>query len=338
VSDQRYTLAEWEAIVHGPLRDTSYREITGIGPLIVEWLAYKELQDRSERTIDQYERCLARLALRYPHKAASEITATDVNAFLAKIPPASRRKVRAALAGFFQWCVIFEEETGVARNPMLRVPQFAKPARDIYELFDEAERNDLESLPDINDSALMILLFGSAIRDGEARAAQVKHLREDDTRHVLKVEGKGRKKRLIPLRPRVVGAVQQLVLEEGLDPDDYLWWTQRKGQARSRSRPISYASFMRWWCRCLVAAGIVEEPNVPRRPDWLAWEKAVRASRGYRNPHITRHTYATEYLRRGGAIEKLSRILGHSSVEITDQAYGHLVTEDLAADAERVWG
>lgn len=330
------TAAEWSDMLTAPLRDERYRQ-TALGPYIVEWLTYKRLQDRSERTVDQYERCLARLAVIYPQKAPAEITTADLNAMLAGIPPASRRKVRAALAGFFQWAHIFDEDTGVTRNPMLKVPVFAKPSKEVYELFAEAERNMLESLPDDNDSALMLLLFGAALRDGEARLAQAHHLRKDGHRHVLYVEGKGRKRRLVPIRPHVAGAIEHLIVTEGLDADDHLWWSRRKGQGRNRSKPISYASFMRWWCRCLVEAGVVPEPGIPRNPDWLAWEKAVRASRGYRNPHITRHTYATEYLRRGGAIEKLSRILGHSSVEITDQAYGHLVTEDLAADVERVW-
>ena len=57
----------------------------------------------------------------------------------------------------------------------------------------------------------------------------------------------------------------------------------------------------------------------------------------YRKPHTTRHTYATEYLRRGGRIERLSRILGHSSVAITDEAYAHLNLRDFAEDVLRVW-
>lgn len=331
------TASEWADMLVAPVRDERYRQ-TALGPFVVEWLTYKRLQDRSAATVDQYERCLARLAVLHPGKAPAEITTADINGMLGTIPAASRRKVRAALAGFFQWAHIFEEETGVKRNPMLKVPFFPKAQKEVYDLFTDAARNSLENLPDENDSALMLVLFGAALRDGEARVAQVSHLRKDGARHVLFVEGKGRKRRLVPLRPSVVGALEHLIVTEGLDADDYLWWSRRKGQGRNRSKPISYASFMRWWCRCLVEAGIVEDPGIPRNPDWLAWEKAVRASRGYRNPHITRHTYATEYLRRNGAIEKLSRILGHSSVEITDQAYGHLVTEDLAADAERVWG
>lgn len=56
----------------------------------------------------------------------------------------------------------------------------------------------------------------------------------------------------------------------------------------------------------------------------------------YRNPHTTRHTFATRYLQAGGRLPELSMLLGHSSVDITMRFYAHLRTEDLASDVERV--
>jgi site-specific recombinase XerD len=41
-----------------------------------------------------------------------------------------------------------------------------------------------------------------------------------------------------------------------------------------------------------------------------------------------RHTFATEYLRAGGDVIHLSRILGHSEISTT-MKYLHLLTEDL---------
>lgn len=49
------------------------------------------------------------------------------------------------------------------------------------------------------------------------------------------------------------------------------------------------------------------------------------------SPHTLRHTFATRYLQRGGDIYILSRLLGHSSVAITERIYAHLVSEDLGA-------
>lgn len=44
--------------------------------------------------------------------------------------------------------------------------------------------------------------------------------------------------------------------------------------------------------------------------------------------HLLRHTYATLYLRRGGRAERLQKILGHKTAEMT-QRYVHFVTDDL---------
>ena len=52
-------------------------------------------------------------------------------------------------------------------------------------------------------------------------------------------------------------------------------------------------------------------------------------------PHSLRHTFATTYLRRGGDLYHLSRILGHSNVRTTD-IYLHLVSADLIEDHRRV--
>ena len=40
-------------------------------------------------------------------------------------------------------------------------------------------------------------------------------------------------------------------------------------------------------------------------------------------PHVLRHTFGTRWLQAGGDIYKLSKILGHSSVAVTEQHYAH---------------
>ena len=45
-------------------------------------------------------------------------------------------------------------------------------------------------------------------------------------------------------------------------------------------------------------------------------------------PHTFRHTYATELLRRGVAVEVVAHLLGHASIATTSDAYAHLKIED----------
>jgi integrase/recombinase XerD len=45
-------------------------------------------------------------------------------------------------------------------------------------------------------------------------------------------------------------------------------------------------------------------------------------------PHMFRHTYATELLRRGVAVEVVAKLLGHTSISTTSDTYAHLKIED----------
>jgi integrase/recombinase XerD len=51
--------------------------------------------------------------------------------------------------------------------------------------------------------------------------------------------------------------------------------------------------------------------------------------------HRLRHTFGTEYLRAGGEVVRLSKILGHTSITTT-MKYEHLPTEDLQAPHSRL--
>ena len=51
--------------------------------------------------------------------------------------------------------------------------------------------------------------------------------------------------------------------------------------------------------------------------------------------HRLRHTFATNYVRHGGDIVRLSMVLGHTQITTT-QRYLHLLTEDLSASHQKV--
>jgi integrase/recombinase XerD len=62
-------------------------------------------------------------------------------------------------------------------------------------------------------------------------------------------------------------------------------------------------------------------------------------SLGFRPPartlHAFRHTFAVNYLRRGGSVFHLQKVLGHATLEMT-RRYANLMTEDLQAIHQRV--
>jgi integrase/recombinase XerD len=53
------------------------------------------------------------------------------------------------------------------------------------------------------------------------------------------------------------------------------------------------------------------------------------------DPHWFRHSAATRWLRDGVPVEVVSRLLGHSSVAVTLDVYGHLTAEDARAALEK---
>jgi integrase len=52
--------------------------------------------------------------------------------------------------------------------------------------------------------------------------------------------------------------------------------------------------------------------------------------------HDLRHQYASDFVRNGGDIFTLQRILGHSTPQLTSDTYAHLAPDRLASQADRI--
>jgi integrase len=74
----------------------------------------------------------------------------------------------------------------------------------------------------------------------------------------------------------------------------------------------------------------------PQRLREVMAEGSARAKIPSPTPHALRHTFGTRWLQAGGDIYKLSKILGHSTVAVTEAHYAHLLKEDLVAASQQV--
>ena len=80
----------------------------------------------------------------------------------------------------------------------------------------------------------------------------------------------------------------------------------------------------------LAADGRLWGQNPQRLREVLA-TAAKRARTHHLSPHDLRHTFGHRWLAAGGDIYTLSKLLGHSSVNVTEQHYAHLLKEDVAS-------
>ena len=293
-------------LVFDPLKDARHRSARAAREC-ADWLAHLELEGKAPRTLDDYERTVAVLLRTFPELALDAITDGDLAHVLRGFPAGSRRIRRAHLSSFLGWAYRTQR---IPKNPLDLVAKPKRPGQKVIDVFSDAECADLEALAQ-PDGPLFSILFGTGIRKGEARRLQMKHV--DLELGVLAIyNGKGGKGRAIKLR-RLVPLLADWFLVDAIAPADYLWYSKPGGGVRNRTRAIGEGSFHRWYERCLERAGVP-----------------------YRNPHTTRHTCATRWLRKGARLETLSGQLGHASIKTTFDLYAHLDLSDVAVDLELV--
>jgi integrase len=289
-----------------PLRDSRHRDAVAARDLS-DWLKWLELGNKAARTLDTYERYAAALLRAFPNTAFPDFTDGDLAHVLALFPPRSRHIAKAALNSWFKWGYRTRRIPG---NPIEMLPEMPYRPNRNYDLFGHGETDALCALPS-PDGPLMTLLFWTGIRRAEARMMTGRRL-DLPQQQVIVIDGaKGGKSRHVPMTARVAAASADLITLEGIGPADHLWYSKPGGTKRvRRSVPIANSSFDLWWNRCLTTA-------------------AVR----HRNPHMTRHTFATRLRELGVPMEDIQQYLGHESLRTTSDTYVH---SNQAARAERL--
>jgi len=144
---------------------------------------------------------------------------------------------------------------------------------------------------------------------GEVRVrAQVQHGERTDLKRV-----KGR--RIIPLAPMAVEALSR----------------HRVAQLEQRLRAGTA-----WQEHGLVFPSAVGTPMNPSNL-WRHTQALLRrAGIPHHHLHLYRHTFASLHLAAGADLHEVSKLLGHSGVQITSDVYGHLTRQARSKAAERI--
>jgi integrase/recombinase XerD len=286
------------------LRDKSYRQAR-LGRDVVDWLAWLELGGAAPRTLDQYERDLARLCKLYPNTTIADVTDGDLLQLARRFRPMERRVRMAAVASFFKWA---KQTRRITDNPVEYLPQIRQPKPKVHDIFTAPEREALLALP-LVDAAPLCVLLDAGLRKAEARALTMRHANPESGVVVVK-DGKGKRDRAVPMSAKLRSLIADLEITYDLRPTDHLFYSVRANEISRklmRAQPVGEGTFARWWRSCLDAAEV-----------------------RYRTPHTARHTFATTWRRRGLAIDEIQILLGHSSIATTANIYTHTNVDDVA--------
>ena len=152
---------------------------------------------------------------------------------------------------------------------------------------------------------LTLLLLDTGCRITEALTLR---LRDVDMENLLiTLDGKGRKQRMVPFSFVLRKALHRFITDFNRKPDSLLFATRQDTRVS----------------RMTALRGV----------------KLLCEQLGFNPPgrtlHAFRHTFAVNYLRKGGSVFHLQKVLGHSTLEMT-RRYANLVTADLQAVHERV--
>lgn len=152
---------------------------------------------------------------------------------------------------------------------------------------------------------LTMFLLDTGCRISEALSLKV---REIDLENLLvTLDGKGRKQRIVPFSFELRKALFRYVTDYSRKPDMLLLASRNETMLGRR----------------------VMLRDVKLLCKRLGFDPPARTL------HAFRHTFAVNYLRRGGSVFHLQKVLGHSTLEMT-RRYANLMTEDLQAVHERV--
>lgn len=241
-----------------------------------------------------------------PLPAPSDVTPLMVRSWLGRLARegtarSSVARKLSSLRGFFR---LVCREGGIERNPAAAVatPKQEQPVAAVP-TYDEVLRllgqPDTEDLSGLRDRAILELLYGSGLRAAELVGLDLDDL--DLSAGLLRIRGKGRKERIVPLGTKAAEALTSYLDRRsefhtrGERPDPQAVFLNRRG-GRLSTR----------WLRKMVETCV----------------RDAAADAGV-SPHSLRHAFATHLLDGGMGLREIQELLGHVSLSTT-QRYTHL--------------
>jgi integrase len=200
-------------------------------------------------------------------------------------------------------------------TPVGASPRLPKAEKRMVDVLSREEIQRLENTAATERDKLIVrVLADCGLRLGELLGLRADDIREPKRGEFdLLVHGKGSRDRKVPLTPALYRRLRRLLAGRKVSGRDRVFVSLRKG-ADGRYAP-------------LTASGVGQAIRV------LAQEAGIE-KRVY--PHLFRHSFATNWLRKGGNIISLQTILGHADLSMIQGVYSHLDSSDDYAAAMSV--
>jgi len=200
---------------------------------------------------------------------------------------------------FLNWCSRDEEFEDLVSGKTLARVQIPRIEQQVIETFTPEQVQALlrateRQLYNVRDKAIVSLLIDTGIRAAELCGLLLKNVWLDADDAYIRVLGKGRKEREVPLGRQSRIALRRYITRYR-HPSDQA--EQHVFIARG-GKPLTEHGLLQ------VIEQLGDRTHI----------RDVRVS-----PHTFRHTFAVQYLLNGGDIYKLSRLMGHTSTKITER-------------------
>lgn len=278
---------------------------------------YQQLERAySHHTIEAYRRDLLKLADFMQYNYASEINTlkdiefnhlSDFVQFFGgqEFSNATQARMVSVIRSYFKYLII---EDWISSNPaeLLEMPRLDSNLPDILT---EGEVDDLiESIKKTprnqqRNRVIVECLYSCGLRVSELSKLKISNLKLN--KDYIKIEGKGKKERLVPVSPDLKTALKTYIKESrkmtkvAAGFEDYVL-LNRDGKRLSRIMIFNIIK------KLALQAGILKTIS----------------------PHTFRHTFATHLVENGADLRVVQELLGHESI-ITTEIYTHLSIEHL---------
>ncbi|MBQ6226762.1 MAG: tyrosine recombinase XerD [Bacteroidaceae bacterium] len=276
--------------------------------IIRRYFQYLRLErSYTANTLDAYLKDLQKLLNYYTDEGIDfrKVTLEQLDKFAKTLQelgvgPRSVARILSGVRSFYRFLTI-EKEIETDPTELLESPKIGKHLPEVLSLpeIDAIEAAiDLSKPEGIRDLAIIEVLFSCGLRISELVNLKLSELYLEEG--YIRVHGKGRKERLVPIGENAIQKLRQwFVVRQGVavkpGEDDYVFISLRRGKHLSR---ISLFVYIKEYAE---KAGI--KKNI--------------------SPHTFRHSFATQLLEGGANLRAIQAMLGHEDIGTTE-IYMHI--------------